>query len=234
LFFRNQNTTVSEKHRIWLNLSNATQTIDQMLVGYITDATNGVDYGFEGKSFGNNAISLSSLVDDNPYTIQARSLPFEASDVVLLNFTTNSAGTYTINIDRVDGLFETNQDIFLKDNLTGNLHNLKLAAYSFQSQMGNFNTRFEMRYQNQLDVNNPVFDANAVIIYKHEGTIHINSGNFVMNKIEIYDTTGRLLFTKANVNAATENIAGLSVQNQILIIKITTLERGVITKKISY
>jgi hypothetical protein len=55
-----------------------------------------------------------------------------------------------------------------------------------------------------------------------------------MNKIEIYDTTGRLLFTKANVNAATENITRLSVQNQILIIKITTLERGVITKKISY
>jgi hypothetical protein len=234
LFFRNQNTTVSKKHRIWLNLSNATQTIDQMLVGYITDATDGVDYGFEGKTFGNNAISLSSLVDDNPYTIQARSLPFEATDVVYLNFETNSAGTYTISIDRVDGLFETNQDIFLKDNLTGNLHNLKLAAYSFQSQMGNFNTRFEIRYQNQLDVNNPVFDANAVIIYKQEGTIHINSGNFVMNKIEIYDTTGRLLFTKANVNTATENIAGLSVQNQILIIKITTLERGVITKKISY
>jgi hypothetical protein len=234
LFFKNQSTFVSEKHRIWLNLSNATQTIGQNLIGYITGATNGVDYSFEGKSFGDDAISLSSLIDDNEYNIQARSLPFQSTDVVPLNFKTDISNTYTISIDRVDGLFETNQDIFLKDNLTGNLQNLKLAAYSFHSQAGNFTTRFEIRYQNQFQKGSLVFDANAIMIYKKEGALHINSGNLIMNKIEIYDTTGRLLFTKANVNAATESITHLSNDNQVLIIKIKSLESGVITKKIIY
>ena len=234
MFFKNQNTPVAEKHRIWLNLSNTTEKISQNLIGYITGATNGVDYSFEGKSFGNQPTSLSSLIDSNEYNIQARSLPFESSDVVPLNFKTTTSGTYTISIDHLDGLFIANQDIYLKDHATGSLQNLKQAPYTFNAQVGNYNSRFEIRYQNQLDVNNPVFDANTVIIYTQNGSIYIRSGNFIMDEIEIFDITGRLLFSKPNVNATSENITRLSIQNQLLIIKIKSLEKGIVTKKIIY
>jgi hypothetical protein len=233
-FFKNNNTAVLEKHRIWLNLSNATQKISQNLIGYITGATSGVDYGLEGKNFEANAISLSSIVDNNEYNIQARSLPFDPSDVVPLNFKTNIAGNYTISIDHVDGLFETNQEVILRDNFTGNLQNLKFAAYTFNSQIGNFNTRFEIIYQTQLGVINPTFDANNFVIYKQNSILHIDSGNFIMDKIEIYDLTGRLIFTEDNVNATSKNISKLLIENQVLIVKIKTLDNVLITKKILY
>jgi hypothetical protein len=95
IFYKNQNTVVLEKHRIWLNLSNETEIISQNLIGYVTGATDGVDYSFEGENFGSTSISLSSIVDNKEYNIQARALPFSPSDIVPLNFKTNIAGTYT-------------------------------------------------------------------------------------------------------------------------------------------
>lgn len=234
VFYKNQNTVVIEKHRMWLNLSNETEVISQNLIGYITGATDGVDYGFEGENFGDTAISLSSIVDNKVYNIQARALPFNPSDVVPLNFKTNIAGTYTISIDHLDGLFDTYQDIILKDNVTGLLQNLKAAPYSFLSQIGNFNTRFEIIYQNVLGTSNPALTANSVVIFKQNGAVHINSGNSTMDKIEIYDLSGRLIYTKNTVNTSSENIVLGSIENQVLLVKITTIDNEMISKKIIY
>jgi hypothetical protein len=234
-FFKTKNKGIEEKHRIWLNLSNATETISQNLVGYVTGATNEVDYSIDGKSFGNNAISLSSLVDNNEYNIQGRSLPFDPTDVVQLNFKTNIQGNYTISIDHLDGLFETSQEIFLRDNLSGNLQNLKLAAYSFQSQIGNFNSRFELVYQKTLGTTKAVFNENSVSVYKQEnGNIQINSGTFTMDTIELHDISGRLIFSTKDINSNFKTITNLSISNQVLILKIKTAENGVINKKIIY
>ncbi|AWG23062.1 hypothetical protein FFWV33_16795 [Flavobacterium faecale] len=233
-FFKNINAAVSEKHRIWLNLANTKEVISQNLIGYITGATNGVDYSFEGKVFEGIPTSLSSIVDNTEYNIQARSLPFDPNDVVPLNFRTNVAGMYTISIDHVDGLFETNQAVILRDNLTGNLQNLKLAAYSFDSQVGNFNTRFEIIYQKQLVLDEPSFDANNVIVYKQNNTMNINSGSEIMDKIEIYDIIGRLLYSKDNITSSSIKLQIDIVEKQILIMKITTINHKIINKKLQY
>jgi hypothetical protein len=233
-FFRSQNATTAEKHRIWLNLSNATETISQNLIGYVTNATNEFDYGLDGKNFGNTTASLSSLIDSEEYNIQARSLPFDPTDVVHLMFKTNTTGTFTISINRVDGLFETNQEVILKDNLTGTSQNLKLGSYTFESQIGNFSSRFEIIYQNQLDISNPTMETNTVFVFKKNNAVHINSGNYIMDHIEIYDLSGRLLFSKANVNATRQTLPAIAIENQMLIIKIKTRENGVISKKIIY
>jgi hypothetical protein len=149
-------------------------------------------------------------------------------------FKTNTTGTFTISINRVDGLFETNQEVILKDNLTGTSQNLKLGSYTFESQIGNFSSRFEIIYQNQLDVSNPTMETNTVFVFKKNNAVHINSGNYIMDHIEIYDLSGRLLFSKANVNATRQTLPAIAIENQMLIIKIKTRENGVISKKIIY
>jgi hypothetical protein len=108
----------AEKSRIWLNLNNADGMVNQTLVGYLDAATKGVDQGIDGKSFGDGAIELASNIDGASYTIQGRSA-FDATDVVALNFKTSVAGSYTIAIDHVDGLFSKGQDIYLVDKKVG-------------------------------------------------------------------------------------------------------------------
>lgn len=228
------NSEEIEKHRIWINLSNETDVVSQTLLGYMTGATEGVDYGIEGKYFNDSPIALTSYIENSEYAIQGRSLPFNTSDIVPLSFKTDTPGNYTISIGHIDGLFEADQDIYLKDNLTSQVHDLKASNYPFSTESGSFTNRFEVVYQNQLGVENPVVHPNSIIVYKQNGILHINSGNYRMDKIELYDMSGRLVYTKTNVDNTQASISNLSIANQVLVVKITTVENGVANKKIVY
>ena len=57
---------------------------------------------------------------------------------VVLGYTAPTAGFYTIEAQRMDA------EVYVKDFKTGTLHNLKDGAYSFGSDAGTFNDRFEI------------------------------------------------------------------------------------------
>lgn len=235
-FFRNSNASSDEveRHRIWLNLSNGSEVIGQTLLGYMTGATAGVDYGIEGKYFNDSPIAFTSYLENQEFAIQGRSLPFTTEDVVPMSFKTDVAGNYSITIDHVDGLFAGSQDIFLKDNFTGQIHNIKASGYSFATEAGVFNNRFEIAYRSLLGVDVPTIAANNIVVYKQNGSLVINSGAYIMNKIELYDISGRLVYSRNNVDAATAVISNLAIANQVLVVKITTAENGTANKKIVY
>jgi hypothetical protein len=138
--------TVVERHRIWLNLTNAGGAFKQLLVGYVTGATNGFDKLYDGTTIDSNPyIDFYSINGGKNLTIQGRALPFVITDEVPLGYKANIAGAFNISIDHVDGIFLT-QDIFLKDLTTGGIHNLKNGAYSFTTEIGRFNDRFLLLY----------------------------------------------------------------------------------------
>ncbi|MGK4568291.1 T9SS sorting signal type C domain-containing protein [Flavobacterium sp. 3HN19-14] len=232
-FFRTVNV---DKHRIWLNLSNAETPLNQMLLGYVTDATQGVDTAFDGKMIENGS-SLTSLINDEKYVIQGRALPFDANDIVPLNFKADAEGTYTITLDHADGLFseESGQEIYLKDNLTGTTHNIKQSPYSFATAQGNFADRFEIVYENtSLGIETPEWNPDKITVYKENGILNINSGNTIMNDIKIYDVRGRLLFENNAVNASATKVNALKAEQQVLILKITGNNGNAVSKKVVY
>jgi len=228
--FRGAN--VVEKHRIWLNLSNASNPLlNQMLVGYLAGATEGIDPSMDGKQSYTGS-SISSNINATAYVTQGRSLPFNVSDVVPLIFKAETAGDYTISIDHVDGLFSADQDIFLKDNLTGAEQNLKSGAYTFVSEAGNFDSRFSMIYQTTLGVENPTFDANTIVVYKDNGVLHINAGTTTMSKVRIFDIRGRLIYEKDGINSTTTSLNDLRAEQQVLLVQITSDQNRMVTKKV--
>lgn len=221
-----------ERSRYWLNLTDDLGFFGQMMVAYMTGATNGYDPAIDGLFFGDSQTALTSIVENQEYIIQGRALPFETTDVVTLGFKSEFGGNYTITLNSFDGLFETdNQDIYLKDNLTTTLTNLKTSAYNFASAAGVFNTRFEIVYENTLGIESPGTVSNHIIIYKQNAEVVVNSGTVLMSKVELYDIRGRLLLEKVNLNA-TEVRLNAGSTNQVLIVKITTSTNEVITKKI--
>ena len=225
-FFRT--TSEIERNRIWLNLTNTSGVFSQMLVGYMTDATLDVD-SLDGKYINDSPFALTSLINSEEYTIQGKPLPFDTNDTVPLGFKTNAAGNFSIGIDHVDGLFSNGQTIYLKDNLTNTAHNLSSGDYSFASDAGTYNSRFEIVYQSALVL--PTFTANNVIVYSQNGEITINSGTMPMNQVRIFDVRGRLLAEKNHINA-TETKLTVGAQNQVLLVKIGTTEGSEVTKKI--
>lgn len=81
-FFRTKANNVTfhqellEKHRIWLNLTNDLGFFSQMMVGYIANATLEFDDLIDGKAINDSPKFLSSLINNQEYTIQGRPLPF--------------------------------------------------------------------------------------------------------------------------------------------------------------
>jgi len=227
-FFRLDND--EQRNTIWLNATNSTGAFSQMAVGYITDATMGVD-AFDGKAFADGDMALASVLDNSDYAIQGRALPFGAADVVPLSFRCVAAGNYTIAIDHMIGLFETtSQGIYIKDNLWGITHDLKAAPYSFATAGGASGNRFELVFQDPLAITQPMFNSDMVVVYKANSDLVINTGKVNMKEVKVYDTRGRLLAEKKNVNAAELNIP-MDMTNEVLVVKITSENNEIVTKK---
>lgn len=225
--------TTVEKNRFWLNLSNATETIGQTLVSYMTGATNGLDAQIDGKYINDSSTALTSLIAGEEFAIQGKTLPFTASDVVPLGFKAETAGNYSISLFDKDGLFLNNgQIIYLRDNLTNTVQNLNSGAYNFTSQAGVFNGRFDVVYQNALSTDVVDFTSNNVYIYNQNNLLNINSGANTMSAVKVYDVLGRLLAQSNEVNASQTRI-NVPATNQTLIVQITSSEGIVVVKKVA-
>ncbi|MFC6096816.1 T9SS type A sorting domain-containing protein [Flavobacterium qiangtangense] len=224
-----------EKHRLWLNLTNPEGTaFNQILIGYVAGATEGFDRGFDGLSFGNTGSFLSTKINEADYAIQARSLPFQSSDVVPVSFTATTAGSYTISLSNMDGLFSGDQTVFLKDNATNTLNDLKSGSYTFSTTQGTFNNRFEVVYQTALSTPQSDFTANSVVAFKRSNVLNVETKNFEMASLKAYDVQGRLVYSKSGINASTVQLSDLQVQNGVLLLQVTSTEGTVATIKVIY
>lgn len=229
--------SVLEKHRIWLNLTNTQGAFKQMLLGYVTNATNGYDNSYDGESFdGNTFVDFYTVNDDKNLTIQGRALPFDENDVVPIGFSSTIEGVFSIGIDEVDGLFAS-QDVFLEDTNTNTVKNLKEGPYTFTTVSGTFNDRFVLRFINAnktLETNKFDTLSNTVLVSNKNKQIKINSSIEMIDKIQIYDLLGKKVYEKINVNANEVFLSNLVVSNQVLLVKIILENDKTITKKIIY
>jgi hypothetical protein len=225
-------TKAIENNRIWLNMTNTSGVFSQMLVGYMTNATQGVDTGMDGKYINDSPIALTSNINNEEYTIQFRSLPFDSNDVVPLNFKTDLDGEYSIGIDHVDGIFAGSQEIILVDNTTQVQTDLKTKAYTFTAKAGIDNTRFSLKYQKTLKVETNKFNDNSVTVSKNKGMLFINSAAIAIDNIKVYTIEGKLVAELKNVNANTGVIKDLKAAHQVLIVKIVGENNNCVTKKV--
>ena len=218
------------KDRVWLNLTNIAGVFSQTLVGYLADATQGVD-NYDAKYINDSPIALTSSINGEEYTIQGRPA-FDASDVVALNFKTDADGYYTIALDHFDGVFAAGQDVYLVDSKTGTETDLKAGSYTFNATAGIDNARFSLKYQKTLKVDAPAFNENSVSVYKNNGALYVNSGFVAMSNIKVFDIQGRLVAEQKNLKSTTAVFNNLRAKNQVLIVKITGENNNVVSKKV--
>jgi len=222
----NKKTSRIEKHRVWLSLSNTLGVFKQTLVGYLTDAANDYDSCFDGESMnGNTYADFYSINQDKNLTIQGRAVPFDENDFVTLGFKTSIAGSFTIKIDQVDGLF-LNQALFLEDKLTNTLFDLKSGGYTFTTISGTFNDRFVLRYTSKTlgtaAVEKP---ENQVVVSIQNKQIKITSFAETIEKVLVFDLSGKQRYQKRAVNNTELLITTLLPSHQILLVK-TVLQNG--------
>ncbi len=229
-FFRN---ATNNKNRIWLDLISATNDMSRTVIGYVNGATNDKDRLYDAVTDYKMNQNFYSILDNNIFSIQGKSLPFLDSDTIPLGFKASQNGSYTIAIGAVDGIFTNKQVIYLEDKQNNIIHNLSENPYTFSTNTGVDNNRFVLRYTNGTLSKLEFANLNSVAIYTNNGKVYINSETKLLSSYEIYDVLGRLLASEKNLS--TNKIEkDLQIANQALIIKVKLENNQVISKKIIY
>lgn len=220
-----------EHNRIRVAISGPDSFYQDVLVNYMTGATNNVDNGIDGRYINDSETAFYTLINEEAYVIQGRALPFDNNDVVPLGFKTTHAGNYQINLISMDGLFTSDQTIYLEDYVTGITHDFANGTYSFTSGTGVFHNRFRLKYVNQpLSVN--LLEMDTLVTWIQDHTLFVNNSTETLAEITIFDLMGRKIASFSNLETNQFNIPLQKISNQVLLIQIKSSSGLFTTKKI--
>ncbi|WP_294959522.1 T9SS sorting signal type C domain-containing protein, partial [uncultured Flavobacterium sp.] len=235
-------STDIEKHRLWLNLTNTEGAFKQLLIGYVTGATNSWDNSYDAITLNANPyVDFYSINEGKKLVIQGRAVPFVVSDTIPLGYkSTIPEGRFTIAIDHTDGSLST-QDIYLQDKVTHTIHNLKTGGYTFTSAPGTFLNRFVLRYTSQdggKPLGNEDFENQdqQIVVSVKDKNIKLQSISEQDNLKEatIYDMEGKQLYLKKQIGSKEWLITNFQSGPQILLVKMTLDSGKTVTKKIIF
>lgn len=220
IFYRQ---SVEEQGKIWIDLLDQSNNATRTLIGYVESATNQRDRLYDALT---TESKIYSLIDNQKFIIQGRSLPFDQNDQVSLGIKISTSGNYKIAVADIIGILSS-QDVYLQDTYLNVIHDLRQSPYIFNSSTGTFNDRFILRYTNN-SLSNPDFTNTNFILYVKDDLISVKS-NSIIQEVKVYNILGELLYeNKFNDNLVSFDI---NTNSQILFVKIKTNDIY-LTKKI--
>ena len=180
------------RNRFWIQLHTPTNMVLANAIAYNDYGTSSFDKG-DSKLKLQKSESLYTLADDEKVTINGRGV-FSTADTIPLGVLTLDEGWHTLVMNKTEGLFAENQNVYLKDKKLGILTNLTLGSYRFFKENGEVGERFEIVFkESTLDVIQS--DANNEIkIFTSKENLHIKSTAQNIAEIEIYAMDGRLIY----------------------------------------
>lgn len=229
LFFRTANP---DRHRYWLNLKKDGDRMSQLLVGYLPDATEQFDGGYDGALIPTGNY-MGVNVEDDVCAIVAKPIPFETDSAIPLNLHIEQAGNYSISFDHADGLFGEGQQIYINDTVLGVTHNVTESPYEFLSETGDFPDRLKIVYQQGPTLGVPTAEQSwNVITYSSENKLHLEASS-TLNSVEVFDLRGRLLYAKRDIGTETTVLDGFLPTQSMVLLKIKG-SHGETTKKVIF
>ena len=193
-------------NRLWLNLTSDNGVFTQILVAYVNGATNARDntsYDVKASIYNLSAAVIYTEIENeiDRFTIQGKapeSLTIDEVIPVGFEAIISVPTLYTLSIAQFEGLFLENNTIYLKDNLLNVTHDLTSSDYSFTSEAGNFNQRFEIVFQtnslstNEFEVNNTTLTI--IELQNNDVKFAIASKELTIKTVEILDVIGRSVY----------------------------------------
>ncbi|MFC4632594.1 T9SS type A sorting domain-containing protein [Dokdonia ponticola] len=185
---------------LWLNLTtNAYEdAVSQTAVGFIPQATPGFDPGYDTVRLGTFLSLFTTLETGEQLAIQGREV-FDPSIELTLGFATTveTQEIYTISIDHFEGANMINTPIFLIDEMTQEIVNLKETDYTFTTQRTIQPARFTIVFQ-ERDVLNieEVRFRESVTLYPNPASDQVTltyAGQEQLQQLAIIDVQGKII-----------------------------------------
>lgn len=243
LFFKTTKTSKtveSSPNKLWINLTTDNGVFSQILMAYIDGATaknDGLAYDAKRLINENHNAFLYSIIHDDPnkFVIQGKSSDdLNNNEIIKLGFNTkiSTPTLYQIELDHFQGDFLSASEVFLKDKFINVNHNLKSSSYSFTSETGEFENRFEISFiDHNLSNANTRSEGNYFEIVHHQNSNlqFKTSENIHIIEMTIYNPLGQTLYELEEINPnETYYLPNLST---LFIVKAKLSDGSVVVKK---
>ncbi|WP_282134719.1 T9SS type A sorting domain-containing protein [Seonamhaeicola maritimus] len=243
-FFKTSNSKIKTasnfENKLWIDLTSNNGVFNQVLIGYVEGATN----KFDGPRFDaakttslERYASLYSTIkgSDKKLVIQGKN-PYDLTlnEKIGLGFSTtiHIPTQFKLSIKKLQGEFLSNNTIYLKDKLLNKHHDLSSSDYSFTSEIGEFNNRFEITFKANASYNNSVAQKAGVKIFElNNGNINFSSINDLSIKsVQVFDFLSSPLYNlKGSFDSKAFNLSKL--KKAVYIAKIEFSNGTIVTKK---
>ena len=249
VFFRGQQNTEStseedtessepviQKLRLEFNSVDGPDTRRELLLGFSDITSDEFDYGYDGLNTEVFDDDLNLIMDEDMYTLQAYG-PVTPEKIVPLALQASGTYNYRIKLTEIEN-FSEDQDIFLRDNLTGTYYDLRSEApYEFLSDSGEFNERLEIVFQEQSatlsDIDETIDDLSMYYAMGRKKLVILNPNNTELKQIAVVNMLGQSVININHVFEGSYNEYALpNLTTGAYVITLVTASNTVITKKI--
>jgi hypothetical protein len=245
VFFRSSNDSITETSTeetaaetqiLRLEFGVSSGASRSFVIGFSEDATDGYDYGLDGGLINDPPDDdMGSLLDGQQYVIQAFA-PYTADKEIDLVLHASGNFTYTLESTEISN-FPENQDLFIKDLLTGQNYDLRSAEpYNFTSVAGSFTDRFKVVFQDPAALSTEEFVTDNTLIYVNqpEEKLYVKQLSDQAKGVNLINMLGQTVKSFDNIdNQTLENgISIKSLNSGVYVVSIKSKKNQIVDKKI--
>ncbi len=220
--------------RFHLNYSSPKGYHRQLLVAFIENTTDAVDIGYDAINNENFTEDMSWRTNNINFIIQA--VPTLNDERILpLEVKVATTGIIKINIDNAENIPE-DTEIFIKDNLTGKIHNISKTSFEIELTAGKYTDRFALTFKTQKlvaedvkaevlipAVTQPIIEGIHVFMNNTIKELQIkNNSDDEISSVELFNYLGqRVNLWNSNLNVRTVSLP-INTSTGIYMVQINT------------
>lgn len=221
LTISSQTQTKGSIQRVRIDFKTPQGFVRHLLFAFTSDnrASDGIDYGFDGRNIENLQDDLNWMIADDRFVIQGVGAYDTAKIYPFGMFLTNT-GPIEISLTKLENFTEP-IPVYIYDSVENTYTHLNAVSYKKTLDNGIYHNRFFLSFNNieQTVLSNKDLGLEAVSVnyLRSTKTLYIDSKGLPL-KLKLYTLQGQLLSTHAlNTNATSYDIPLSYLQNQVLL-----------------
>ena len=205
-------------------------------IAFMDTATDGFDYGSDGRSPSGEAAEFYYLVENMPHEYVATAVQFDINKKIPVGFRCTSDTNFKVQVkEAVD--FDANQEVYIHDKQTDIYYDIKNGVFDMTMPAGDNRTRFEVTFRNST-LSTPIEEIeNMFVVAQNNDNEMLTLYNTQLKDIsslEVYDVTGKLILKKANLGTNPEfGFSTASYSTGVYVVKVATKDNLSVSKKVS-
>jgi hypothetical protein len=215
-----------------LRITDAGKRFNEQLIGYVPGSTPEFDDAYDGPINSLSPIKFYTFVNNEKMIIQGKG-EYKVTDRVALGYskTTTTPEKFKISVSNAEGIFGSQQPIFLHDKELNVYTNISKRPYEFTGS-ANTENRFEVVYEvPKPAVKDDKATVTNTVVALGANMLSIQAPDTIA-QVTLYDISGKVVFEKTTTRFITTFEAPVSLSTGVYIAKVKLTNNQTVTQKI--